>query len=38
MHPPMGYGYYARMTEEDLAALLLYLRSLQPRPDWAQDG
>ena len=33
MLPPMGYGYYARMTEDDLAAIILYLRSLPPLPD-----
>ncbi|KUF11497.1 c-type cytochrome [Pseudoponticoccus marisrubri] len=33
MLPPMPYGYLARMTEDDLAALILYLRSLPPLPD-----
>jgi mono/diheme cytochrome c family protein len=33
MNPPMGYGYYARMTPEDLAAVILFLRSLPPLPD-----
>lgn len=33
MFPPMGYGYYARMTPEDLDAVILYLRSLPPLPD-----
>jgi mono/diheme cytochrome c family protein len=32
MFPPMGYGYYARMTPGDLADLVAYLRSLPPRP------
>lgn len=30
--PPMGYGYYARMTPSDLGDLVAYLRSLPPRP------
>ncbi|MDV7144809.1 cytochrome C [Tropicimonas sp. TH_r6] len=33
MLPPMGYAYYARMTPEDLDAILLYLRQLPPLPD-----
>lgn len=33
MAPPMPYGYFARFTEQDLAALTLYLRSLPPLPD-----
>jgi hypothetical protein len=33
MLPPMPYGYLAQMTEEDLAAIILYLRSLPPLPD-----
>jgi len=28
--PPMGYGYYAGMTEADLDAIVAYLRSLPP--------
>ncbi|MBW6399949.1 cytochrome c [Roseomonas sp. HJA6] len=32
LFPPMGYGYYARMTPADLADLLVYLRSLRPQP------
>lgn len=28
--PPMGFSYYARMTETDLNALVAYLRSLRP--------
>jgi len=28
MFPPMGYGYFARMTDSDIAALVAYLRSL----------
>lgn len=31
MMPPMGYGYYARMTDADLQALIAWLRSLPPR-------
>lgn len=33
MLPPMPYGYLAGMTEDDLAAIILYLRSLPPLPD-----
>lgn len=33
MLPPMGYGYYAVMTEDDLDAIILYLRQLPPVPD-----
>jgi hypothetical protein len=29
----MGYGYYARMSEDDLDAIILYLRQLPPLPD-----
>lgn len=29
--PPMGYGYYAGMTADDLDAVVAYLRSLPPR-------
>lgn len=32
MFPPMGYGYYARMTPADLADLIAYLRALRPLP------
>lgn len=31
LKPPMGTGYYARMTEADLDALVAYLRSLPPK-------
>ena len=31
MLPPMGYGYYANMTREDLEALVAYLRTLPPK-------
>lgn len=30
LHPPMGYGYYARMTDDDLSALVAYLRTIPP--------
>lgn len=30
--PPMGYGYYARMTQGDLRDLVAYLRTLPARP------
>ena len=33
MFPPMPYGFLARMTADDLAAIILYLRSLPPLPD-----
>jgi hypothetical protein len=33
MLPPMPYGYLAKMTPEDLDAVLLYLRSLPGLPD-----
>jgi hypothetical protein len=28
MMPPMGYGYYANVSDADLDALVAYLRSL----------
>lgn len=33
MLPPMPYPYLAKMTEDDLAAIILYLRSLPPLSD-----
>ncbi len=33
MLPPMPYSYLARMTPEDLDAVILYLRSLKPLPN-----
>ncbi|QYK42809.1 MAG: c-type cytochrome [Paracoccaceae bacterium] len=33
MLPPMPYGYLSRFTDDDLAAVILYLRSLPPLPD-----
>jgi mono/diheme cytochrome c family protein len=33
MMPPMPYGYLARMTPEDLDAIVLYLRGLPGLPD-----
>lgn len=33
MMPPMPYEFLARMTTEDLDAIVLYLRSLPPLPD-----
>jgi mono/diheme cytochrome c family protein len=33
MFPPMPYGFLANMTDEDLAAIILYLRNLPPLPD-----
>lgn len=32
MLPPMGYHHYAAMTEDDLDAVILYLRQLPPLP------
>ena len=32
MMPPMPYAYLAKMTPEDLDAIILYLRSLKPLP------
>jgi len=31
MMPPMGFSYYARLTDEDLDAIVAYLRSLPAR-------
>ena len=31
MLPPMGYGYYAKMTERDLDAIVAYLRTVPPK-------
>ena len=33
MMPPMPYGYLAKMTPEDLQAVILFLRTLPPQPD-----
>lgn len=33
MLPPMPYGYFARMTPQDIDAVIIYLRSLPPLPD-----
>ncbi len=33
MLPPMPYGYLAQMSQDDLDAIILYLRSLPPLPD-----
>lgn len=33
MLPPMPYGFLSKMTEEDTAAIILYLRSLPPLSD-----
>jgi len=29
--PPMGFGYYAHLTDEDLDAIVAYLRALPPK-------
>lgn len=31
LHPPMGFGYYAGMSDTDMAALIAYLRALPPK-------
>lgn len=33
MLPPMPYGYLAQMTDDDVAAIIAYLRVLPPLPD-----
>lgn len=33
MLPPMPYAWFAKMTPEDLQAVILYLRTLPPLPD-----
>lgn len=33
MMPPMPYGYLAKLTDDELAAIILYLRSLPPLAD-----
>ena len=35
MSPPMPYAHYVKMTEEDLDAVIAYLRQLPPLPDGA---
>lgn len=30
--PPMPYSYYSKMTEDDLNAIVAYLRTIQPHP------
>jgi (2Fe-2S) ferredoxin len=30
MKPPMGYAWYARMTQSDLDAIVAYLRTVPP--------
>jgi cytochrome c553 len=30
--PPMGFGFYANISEPDMVALVAYLRSLKPQP------
>lgn len=32
MFPPMSYPHYDRVSADDMAALILYLRSLEPKP------
>jgi mono/diheme cytochrome c family protein len=38
MLPPMPYAFLAKMTPEDLDAVILYLRSLPPLPDAPADA
>ncbi len=33
MMPPMPYRYFAKMTDDDLAAIIAYIRTLPPLPD-----
>ncbi len=33
MLPPMGYHHYASTTEDDISAIILFLRTLPPLPD-----
>jgi mono/diheme cytochrome c family protein len=30
LHPPMAYGYYANINDEDMSALVAYLRTIPP--------
>ena len=29
--PPMGYAYYARISADDMGALIAFLRTLPPK-------
>jgi hypothetical protein len=31
LKPPMGFDWYARMNEEDLSAIVAYLRTVPPK-------
>ncbi len=33
LKPPMPYGHFAKMTPEDLDAIVAYLRTLPPLPN-----
>lgn len=33
MLPPMGYGYYQNTSDDDIAAIVMFLRTLPPLPD-----
>ena len=33
MLPPMPYGFFAEMSDDDVSAIILYLRTLPPLPD-----
>jgi mono/diheme cytochrome c family protein len=32
LKPPMGFGYYAKMTDDDLDAIVAWLRTVPPKP------
>ena len=36
--PPMGHGYHATVTSDDLAALVAYLRTVEPVATARQEG
>jgi hypothetical protein len=31
LKPPMGYAYYSKISADDMAALIVWLRSLPPK-------
>jgi hypothetical protein len=30
LHPPMAYGFYANISDDDMSALIAYLRTIPP--------
>ena len=38
LRPPMAYGWYKNINDEDMTALVAYLRSLKPRPFGGQGA